>query len=207
MEQAGGRTARAVAALLVALVLTGCAAATAPPDPTAAVSRAQADLSRAALDSLDGRSCPTLAVTTALEGLPDDVLPCLGQGEPRAVSAGDGRPSVVNLWASWCAPCVREMPLLQQTAARAGDGVRFVGIATQDSRDSAAGLLQATGVTYPSYDDPDGVVRSALRAVGLPVTVVLDARGRQVARKSGEVDAAWLDDALRAAGAALPPAG
>ena len=93
------------------------------------------------------------------------------------MNAGDGRPTVVNLWASWCAPCVREMPLLQGTADRAGDAVRFVGVDIEDEEASAASLLEATGVRYDQYADPEGDVRSAVRAVGLPVTLVFDARG------------------------------
>lgn len=163
----------------------------------------QQALTDEALRSLDGRSCASLPEPVVLQGLPDTALRCLGAGPARAVDAGDGRPTVVNLWASWCAPCVREMPLLQRTADRAGEEVRFVGIATQDEPASAAGLLEATGMRYDQYDDPDGSVRSAVRAVGLPVTLVFDAQGREVARRFGEIKDSWLDDALREAGAPL----
>ena len=166
--------------------------------------RAQQEaLSAEALRSLEGRVCAELPESVRLASLPDLTLSCLGTGPARAVDAGDGRPTVVNLWASWCAPCVREMPLLQRTADRAGDAVRFVGIDVQDERDSAAGLLQATGVRYDQYADPDGEVRSAVRAIGLPVTLVFDAQGREVARRFGEIKGSWLDDALREAGVPL----
>lgn len=183
-------------------------AAVAPPNDAQAraLAQAQKKLSDDALATLAGRSCPNLPVRSQLAGLPGTALPCLGTGPDRPVSAGDGRPTVVNLWASWCLPCVREMPLLQRTADRTGDAARFVGIDTQDARDSAAGLMQATGLRYPSYDDRDGVVRSAVRAVGLPVTLVFDASGREVARKIGEVDAGWLEQALGRAGVRLAPA-
>lgn len=97
------------------------------------------------------------------------------------------------------------MPLLQRTSERAGAAVRFVGIDIQDEPASAASLLEATGVRYDQYDDPDGEVRSAVRAVGLPVTLVFDAQGREVARRFGEVTGDWLDDALQEAGAAMTP--
>ena len=172
-----------------------------------AVADAQAELSARALRSLDGRTCPPVPDRGRLEGLSGDALACLGEGPALEPATSDGRPTVVNLWASWCAPCVREMPLLQSVAERAGADVRFLGVATQDAQDSAAGLLEATGVRYPQYDDPDGELRNRLRAAGLPVTLVFDGSGREVARRFGEVDQAWLDQALLDAGAAPTPSG
>lgn len=198
----------------VLLAVTACAPAAAPraaPDaaPTvdAQLQGLQQDLERAAEAGLSARTCPDPPEGPALAGLPDGRLACLGTGPAAAATDGDGRPTVVNLWASWCAPCVREMPLLQQTAQRAGDAARFVGIDTLDNRASGAGLLDATGVTYTQYDDPDGTVKSAVRAFGLPVTLVFDASGREVARRFGEVKGTWLDDALAEAGVDLPAPG
>ena len=120
---------------------------------------------------------PSPEVTT-FPDLPADKLSCLGAGPARPANAGDGRPTVVNLWASWCAPCVREMPLLQRTADRICEAVRFMGVDIEDQDASAASLLEATGVRYDQYTDPEGDVRAAVRAVGLPVTLVFDGRGR-----------------------------
>jgi thiol-disulfide isomerase/thioredoxin len=193
---------------LLVLLLAGCSADPTPgpgEDVTAALSAQQEQLSARALRTLESRTCDTLPEVTRFRELPAVELACLGSGPARPVNAGDGRPTVINLWASWCAPCVREMPLLQSTAQRAGDGVRFVGIATQDERASGAALLEATGVRYDQYDDPDGAVRSAVRAVGLPVTLVYDAEGREVGRRLGEIEGRWLDDILGEAGAPLSP--
>lgn len=202
---------RTAAAALLAAFLTGCSAAApssdAPDDVQTQLRAQQQALEAKALRGLDGRTCADLPAPVRLTGLASTELACLGTGPARDIAAGDGRPTVVNLWASWCAPCVREMPLLQATAERAGDAVRFVGIDTQDEPASAAGLLAETGVRYDQYDDPDGKVRSAVRAVGLPVTLVYDAQGREVARRFGEIRGSWLDDALRTAGVPLPAAG
>ena len=193
---------------LLGLLLAACTPGgidTAADRADVAARAQQEALSAQALRSLEGRTCADLPERVRLGSLPDLTLACLGTGPARAVSAGDGRPTVVNLWASWCAPCVREMPLLQGTADRAGAAVRFVGVDVQDEPDSAAGLLEFTKVNYDQYADPDGEVRSALRAVGLPVTVVFDAQGREVARRLGEIKGSWLDDALRDAGVPLAP--
>lgn len=207
-----GLPALAPVAVAVLVAVAGSACARAPDRSVAAgaadvrdLAAAQQQLERQALAGLASRRCPPLAAGPRLAGLPDVELGCLGAGPDRVVSAGDGRATVVNLWASWCAPCAREMPLLQATADRAGEVVRFVGVDTEDTRASAAGLLDATGVRYEQFDDPRGRVRTAVRAPGLPVTLVFDARGREVARRVGEVQGSWLDDALGRAGAPVRP--
>ena len=193
---------------VISLVLAGCStegAAGPGSDRFADAKARQQQLTANALETLDQRTCAALPEITTFSGLPADALSCLGAGPDRPLNAGDGRPTVVNLWASWCPPCVREMPLLQRTADRAGEAVRFVGVDIEDEEASAASLLEATGVRYDQYADPEGDVRTAVRAVGLPVTLVFDAQGREVARRLGEIKGSWLEDSLRQAGAALPP--
>lgn len=195
--------------LLLSMLLAACSTgeSAAPVDDISAALQAQQEqLAAQALSSLDARTCAVLPEVATFPDLPATTLDCLGKGPARSVNAGDGRPTVVNLWASWCAPCVREMPLLQRVADRAGDDVRFVGVDIEDEDASAAGLLQATGVRYDQYADPDGDVRRAVRAVGLPVTLVFDAQGREVDRRVGEVTGTWLEDALARAGATLAAA-
>jgi thiol-disulfide isomerase/thioredoxin len=122
--------------------------------------------------------------------LPAVKLPCLN--EPRAVDASRlAGPAVVNLWASWCGPCRKEMPMLAE-AARDNPDVRFVGINTQDRPEAAADLLAETGVAYPQLVDVDAVVLGYTRVPGLPVTLALDADGRVVDRVVGEISAEEL---------------
>lgn len=89
-----------------------------------------------------------------------------------------GRPVVVNLWASWCAPCRTELPFFQAQAARRGTEVAFLGVNVEDSRRGALGLLDRFPVPYPSVEDPRRAVARALGAVGLPSTAFYDRRGR-----------------------------
>ena len=114
------------------------------------------------------------------ERLPAVGLPCFN--EARAVDASRvAGPAVVNLWASWCGPCRKEMPMLAE--------VRFVGINTQDRPEAAADLLARTGVTYPQLVDVDvdAVVLGYTRVPGLPVTLALDTDGKVVDRVIGEI--------------------
>jgi cytochrome c biogenesis protein CcmG, thiol:disulfide interchange protein DsbE len=108
-----------------------------------------------------------------------------------------GTPVVVNLWASWCEPCEREMPMLAQ-AARANPDVQFLGVDSLDSREGAEEFIAEFGVPFPSLFDPDGVIRTDLDSFGLPVTVFFDAEGNQVAKVDGELSQAALDEQLTA---------
>src|SRR3546814_5735420 len=88
-----------------------------------------------------------------------------------------GKPVVVNDWASWCAPCRTEMPLLERPARTYEGRVTFLGVASRDDRQDAAAFLDDVGVTYPNVFDVSGDVRSALGLRGFATTYVFDARG------------------------------
>lgn len=88
-----------------------------------------------------------------------------------------GTPVIVNVWASWCAPCRVEMPLLQRAAEEFESEVVFLGVASRDSSAEAGEFLDEVGVSYPSVFDGDGSVRRALGLRGFPTTYVFDASG------------------------------
>lgn len=125
----------------------------------------------------------------AVEGAaPAFDLPRVGvDGERVRLADFAGRPLVVNFWASWCVPCRKEMPALQAVAERFEGSLGFVGVNHQDGRTPAAEFEAEVGVTYPSGYDPDGDVARDFGVLGLPTTVLVDARGRIVARRLGEV--------------------
>jgi thiol-disulfide isomerase/thioredoxin len=112
-----------------------------------------------------------------------------------------GTPVVVNIWASWCAPCRAEMPLLQRAADDFGGRVAFVGLASKDRRAEAAKFLDDIGVDYPSVFDTTGEIREALGLRGFPTTYFFDRNGTLVATLTGGITepklAAQLDDLAR----------
>lgn len=119
--------------------------------------------------------------------LPDLVLPCLGGGDDVDLrSAAPGRPTLVNVWATWCPPCVDEVPDLVAFADKAGDRVGLVGVLTQDPATNGLEFARQFGMRYPSLVDEQGEVFRAFRP-GPPVTLFLDASGRVVHKKSGKV--------------------
>ena len=102
-----------------------------------------------------------------------------------------GRPVLVNLFASWCEPCKRELPLLVDAASEADD-VTFVGVDHQDQRENAAAMLEDFAIDYPTLYDPAGETAFEVGARGMPTTVVFDRDGRLAGRVIGELTEASL---------------
>jgi len=105
---------------------------------------------------------------------------------------GAGKVVVVNVWGSWCPPCVAETPALQGAWAayeKSGKPVAFVGIDTMESPETGLAFLQAKGVTFPSINDQASQGAPVLALVGkapaTPTTLVLDRQGRVAARVLG----------------------
>jgi len=178
------------AALMVALALGGCdnrppapeqanAAApsseVAPDEVTAAPVAPRAGFDR----SHRGEAAPAAAFTDL-------------DGKPATLAGFRGKPVLVNLWATWCAPCVKELPTLD----RAAESIRVVAI-SQDM-DGAAKvrpfLEQRKLARVEPYLDPKLSVGTAF-AANLPVTILYDAAGKEVWRRTGDFDWASLEAA------------
>lgn len=98
-----------------------------------------------------------------------------------------GHPVVVNLWASWCGPCRRELPLFQREANRLGARVAFLGVNVDDERDAAEGLAARYPMPYPSFSDPrSNIAIERFGSRALPVTAFFDARGELAIVRQGE---------------------
>lgn len=95
-----------------------------------------------------------------------------------------GKVAVVNFWQSSCAPCIEEMPMLQE-AAEANPDIVMVGVASQDRPEKAAELAEQTGIEYPWLLDPEGNLFYEARAAGMPTTLLLDEQGRVITSKTG----------------------
>ncbi|MDG2428633.1 MAG: TlpA disulfide reductase family protein [Acidimicrobiales bacterium] len=106
------------------------------------------------------------------------------------------RPIVVNLWATWCTPCLEEMPVLQAAHKAISDQVQFVGINISDSPTRAGQRVNELGITYLQGRDPTGEFSAALSTVGLPVTAFVNAGGDLVATHHGSLDAEELNTAI-----------
>ncbi len=115
-------------------------------------------------------------------------------GKPTSLADLKGTPLVVNMWATWCSPCVNEMPALDQVAS-SSTGVTVIGVNVGDTATAAATFATKLGVHYAQYTDPDGKLSTALKVTGLPATAFVAADGTVLEVHQG----AYTADTLRAA--------
>ena len=109
-----------------------------------------------------------------------------------SLAKSKGVPVLVNLWASWCAPCVKELPTLQKLEeAQALDGKLGVIAVSQDMapKGSVDAFLKSKNIgRFAAFHDPDMALSSALGVQVMPTTVLYDASGKEVWRYVGDLD-------------------
>jgi thiol-disulfide isomerase/thioredoxin len=113
-----------------------------------------------------------------------------GAGQSRTLAAWRGDGVVLNLWATWCLPCKAEMPALDRLAqAVAGDRIAVLPISIDTGgRKVVAAFYRENRIAHlPVLLDPDGRFVAALKAPGVPTTVIIDRQGRMVGRVEGPV--------------------
>ena len=189
-----GRMALSIAAML-AVVVAGCA-----PEPEAI------EVTGEVAPEID--DVPTDGDLTVHDVDPPDEVPPRdaelfeGGWEEAAAwiarEADEGRPTLVNIFASWCEPCRREMPMLV-AAADDNPDVAFLGIDHLDPIDQGRAFVEEFDVRFATIHDLGGDVAFAVGSRGMPTTVVFDRDGRLVGRVIGELTEssleALLDDA------------
>ena len=142
--------------LITSLLLTGCGSGSNPSS---------------IINSSDRKSAPKLSGLT-LDGGTYEVQP--------------NKVTVINIWASWCAPCRAEVPLLVDFAKKNPD-IQFVGILTRDNISAAAAFSKRFKINYPTFVD-DALInkfQGSIPANGIPTTIVIDKSGHVAARISG----------------------
>jgi thiol-disulfide isomerase/thioredoxin len=133
---------------------------------------------------------PPPASSAAPERLPDILLPDLA-GATRSINEWRSGATIINFWATWCAPCRREMPLLEQVhKQRAGPGLAVIGIAI-DREEPVRTFIGETGITYPIlYGEREAMVSAEAFGpsfVGLPFTVIAAPGGLILKLHTGEL--------------------
>ncbi len=104
----------------------------------------------------------------------------------------EGTPLVVNFFASWCPPCVREMPDFQEVFEELDGQVAFLGLSQDQSTEAALNLVETTGVTYDVGWDPDLEVYEATGSIAMPTTALVSPSGELVDTFAGALDAESL---------------
>lgn len=168
-----------------------------------------------------GANAAFAADTAALEALREDSMKKLVfHSAPKDVSAQsfqledesgtasladyEGKYVLLNFWATWCAPCRKEMPQLAELQAEFG-GADFEVLTLATGRNSPAGIKKffaENAITnLPRHQDPKQAVAREMAVLGLPITVILNRDGQEIARLRG--DAEWNSDSAKAIIAAL----
>lgn len=106
-------------------------------------------------------------------------------GPSRLLSDFRGKPLIINVWASWCGPCKAEMPSLQRLAKRAGQQVQVIGISTDDYQERAESFVRTFDIGFPNFIDSKLRLEHMLGAERLPLTLLVDAQGKVVAKHFG----------------------
>ncbi|MDF1873302.1 TlpA disulfide reductase family protein [Vannielia sp.] len=156
----------------------------------------------AALEALRDGSMKKLAVHSAPLEVPGEAFD--GPDGPATLADFAGEVVVVNFWATWCAPCRKEMPALSALQEELkGQPARVVTIATGRNPEGAVTrfMKEIEVGNLPIYRDPRQQLARRMAVLGLPVTVILDAKGREVARLTGDAD--WDSESAKAIIAAL----
>lgn len=125
-------------------------------------------------------------------------------GNDVTLSAFEGKHVVLNFWATWCAPCRAEMPSLDRLQAElGGDAFAVIPVATgRNPRPAIDGFFaDAEIANLPIYTDPKQQLARKMAVLGLPVTMIIDPEGNEIARLTG--DAEWDSESAKAIIAAL----
>jgi peroxiredoxin len=185
-----GRTLllRAAALVVVGVLAAGCADQVDAGEPVVGNVAEQGYVS--------GDGTTTIVAESERKPAPDLTGTTL-DGEPFALADHLGEVVVLNVWASWCAPCRAEADDIQGVWDEVqAKGVQFVGLNTRDSQASAKAFVDRFGVTYPSVVDTDGsrqlLFHETLPPAAIPSTIVIDRQGRVAGRAIGEVDRSRL---------------
>ncbi|MFP3958800.1 MAG: TlpA disulfide reductase family protein [Spirochaetaceae bacterium] len=128
----------------------------------------------------------------------DFELPGLHADGTRSLSSFEGDVVLLNFWASWCPPCIEEMPSMQALYKRlGGDGFEIVAVNLQEERDTVRTFMEENGFAFPVLLDRRGSVGREYNVRGIPTSYIIDAQGRMVAVMIGPYQ--WDDPEMVAA--------
>ena len=187
----GPASALTVAALAASALLAGCS-----PQESSAGERVGSQEDVAAQGYVSGDGSTTIVAEADRQAAPELTGTTLTGGE-FALADHLGEVVVMNVWASWCAPCRAEAAELAAASTELADqGVQFVGLNTRDSDAAANAFVERFGIAYPNVIDTDAtkqlLFKDNLPPAAIPSTLVIDRQGRVAARAIGGVDRSRL---------------
>ena len=175
------KSSRALKLFVPALLLAGCDRQTSQPAQPAASSAPERGSAAEFVGAIDrthkGLAIPSLTFHD-------------NAGKQLQLARLAGKPLLLNLWATWCAPCIAELPKLDALATSKGDALQVVTLSEDlTSGDKVATFLSSRGYTHLSpWLDPDNAASTKYQVSTLPTTIYYDAAGHEVWRYSGGHD-------------------
>jgi len=172
---------RLIVLLLVGLALTGCdrqkAEAPQAPATDAADAAAEAPSGKGVDRSQRGKPAPATLFKSP-------------EGADTSIARLAGKPLLVNLWATWCAPCVKELPTLQALEAAQKDKLAVIAVSQDMGEQGTVDAFLASKKLgrFAAFHDPDMALSSALGVQVMPTTILYDAAGKEVWRYVGDMD-------------------
>jgi cytochrome c biogenesis protein CcmG/thiol:disulfide interchange protein DsbE len=150
---------------------------------------------------------PETSISTAPGLVPDhvvatgDVVPTFRlrtlTGSPVNTARYRGRPYVVSFWASWCGPCRKEMPLLNEAYGKRAGDLPMVGVTFQDPESESKQFVSKYGIDFPIAPDDGYRIAKAFGVINVPTTFFVGADGKVVERVAGEGKVKDLEAALQ----------
>lgn len=183
----------AVALLFGIVALSGCASGS-------LLDASREDLIPVQAGALPVQDVQTRIIPTDERGEPVSLVGVDGDGNTIDAARFRGAPLVINAWASWCAPCLEEAPILTEAATSEGVSAGFLGLRVMDDVNEPPPALAA--LPFDHIIDADGTLLASIPGVpprALPSTTVLDAQGRISAQRIGPLTSKILKDMIAAA--------
>lgn len=180
---------------LILLVLAGCDKESQPEgqaQPASTGAATASDKAEIGLESANGMRA-TLSYKFAGQKAPSAPF-ADAQGQDVSLADFEGKPLLLNIWATWCAPCKAEMPTLDALAELEKDRMKVIAVSEDlEGRAPVVAFFNETGVkNLEPYTDADNVLLAAFNnAIALPTTILYDSEGKEVWRVAGGVE--WDD--------------
>ncbi len=148
----------------------------------------------------DSRSDGTAVDTAPAVPKAPDFSVINANGESVKLSDFEGKPVIVNFWATWCGPCKRELPDFEEKYQAYGDSIQFLMVDLADGKqetvEGAKDFVSAQGYTFPVYFDTESSAANAYGVSSIPMTVFINAQGEIVTYAVGMLNAATLQKGI-----------
>lgn len=142
-------------------------------------------------------SVPTASAQT-IQAAPDFNYTLL-TGSNHNLQQLQGKPTFLNFWATWCPPCVSEMPHFEALYPKYKDKINFIAISLDDNKNDAAAFVQQKGFTFPVGTANNQEIAAKYEIQGIPASYLLDANGNIIAMQIGAMDEKTLEAFLNKA--------